>query len=115
MREQGRLELVVCKGIIFFQRDIKGEFFVAGKWCPRREWSSASDARVASDAARRGVLYSSVFLGSPGKYRAKQKKYIRFPLSTASELIKELSVPFPSQYPLMRTMYCGSIESQAEK
>lgn len=40
---------------------------VAGKWCPRREWSSASDARVASDAARRGVLYSSVFLGSPGR------------------------------------------------
>lgn len=38
-----------------------------GKWCPRREWSSPPDARAASDAARRGVLYSSVFLGSPGK------------------------------------------------
>ncbi|XP_044745543.1 homeobox protein homothorax isoform X3 [Coccinella septempunctata] len=37
-----------------------------GKWCPRREWSSPTDARAASDAARRGVLYSSVFLGSPG-------------------------------------------------
>ncbi|KAF7279071.1 hypothetical protein GWI33_007704 [Rhynchophorus ferrugineus] len=37
-----------------------------GKWCPRREWSSPPDARAASDAARRGVLYSSVFLGSPG-------------------------------------------------
>uniref|UniRef100_A0A6P7F0P5 Homeobox protein homothorax isoform X2 n=1 Tax=Diabrotica virgifera virgifera TaxID=50390 RepID=A0A6P7F0P5_DIAVI len=36
-----------------------------GKWCPRREWSSPTDARAASDAARRGVLYSSVFLGSP--------------------------------------------------
>lgn len=42
-------------------------FSVAGKWCPRREWSSPTDARAASDAARRGVLYSSVFLGSPGK------------------------------------------------
>ncbi|XP_057656930.1 homeobox protein homothorax isoform X7 [Diorhabda carinulata] len=38
-----------------------------GKWCPRREWSSPTDARAASDAARRGVLYSSVFLGSPGE------------------------------------------------
>ncbi|XP_017774917.1 PREDICTED: homeobox protein homothorax isoform X3 [Nicrophorus vespilloides] len=37
-----------------------------GKWCPRREWSSPPDARATSDAARRGVLYSSVFLGSPG-------------------------------------------------
>lgn len=37
-----------------------------GKWCPRREWSSPPDARAATDAARRGVLYSSVFLGSPG-------------------------------------------------
>ncbi|KAK9877619.1 hypothetical protein WA026_019289 [Henosepilachna vigintioctopunctata] len=36
------------------------------KWCPRREWSLPADARAASDAARRGVLYSSVFLGSPG-------------------------------------------------
>ncbi|XP_065339026.1 homeobox protein homothorax isoform X3 [Cloeon dipterum] len=32
-----------------------------GKWCPRREWS-ATDSR---SEARRGVLYSSVFLGSP--------------------------------------------------
>ncbi|XP_063221852.1 homeobox protein homothorax isoform X9 [Bacillus rossius redtenbacheri] len=38
-----------------------------GKWCPRREWQSPAEARVASDA-RRGVLYSSVFLGSPGEY-----------------------------------------------
>ncbi|XP_031785746.1 homeobox protein homothorax isoform X3 [Nasonia vitripennis] len=39
-----------------------------GKWCQRpRDWSSPPDAqRAASDAARRGVLYSSVFLGSPG-------------------------------------------------
>lgn len=37
-----------------------------GKWCPRREWSTPPDARAANDAARRGVLYSSVFLGSPG-------------------------------------------------
>ncbi|XP_066155915.1 homeobox protein homothorax isoform X2 [Euwallacea fornicatus] len=37
-----------------------------GKWCSRREWSSPPDARAATDAARRGVLYSSVFLGSPG-------------------------------------------------
>ncbi|XP_071054236.1 homeobox protein homothorax isoform X2 [Onthophagus taurus] len=36
-----------------------------GKWCPRREWSSPPDARVTGDT-RRGVLYSSVFLGSPG-------------------------------------------------
>ncbi|XP_039282629.1 homeobox protein homothorax isoform X4 [Nilaparvata lugens] len=41
-----------------------------GKWCPRREWSSPADARAASDAARRGVLYSSVFLGSPGEYNS---------------------------------------------
>ncbi|XP_049287520.1 homeobox protein homothorax-like isoform X2 [Anopheles funestus] len=34
-----------------------------GRWCSRREWSSPSDARV--DQSRR-VLYSSVFLGSPG-------------------------------------------------
>uniref|UniRef100_A0A1B6CLX0 Homeobox domain-containing protein n=1 Tax=Clastoptera arizonana TaxID=38151 RepID=A0A1B6CLX0_9HEMI len=40
-----------------------------GKWCPRREWSSPADARAA-DAARRGVLYSSVFLGSPGEYNS---------------------------------------------
>ncbi|XP_075221771.1 meis homeobox homothorax isoform X3 [Lycorma delicatula] len=40
------------------------------KWCPRREWSSPADARAASDAARRGVLYSSVFLGSPGEYNS---------------------------------------------
>lgn len=38
-----------------------------GKWCPRREWPSPADARAANDA-RRGVLYSSVFLGSPGEY-----------------------------------------------
>ncbi|KAI4481129.1 hypothetical protein M0804_009755 [Polistes exclamans] len=45
-----------------------------GKWCPRREWSSPPDAqRAASDAARRGVLYSSVFLGSPGVSEAYQK------------------------------------------
>ncbi|XP_066599859.1 homeobox protein homothorax [Prorops nasuta] len=42
-----------------------------GKWCPRREWSSPPDAqRAASDAARRGVLYSSVFLGSPDEVSA---------------------------------------------
>uniref|UniRef100_A0A8D8SIE6 Homeobox protein homothorax n=1 Tax=Cacopsylla melanoneura TaxID=428564 RepID=A0A8D8SIE6_9HEMI len=39
-----------------------------GKWCPRREWSSP-DARAA-EAARRGVLYQSVFLGSPGEYNS---------------------------------------------
>ncbi|KAG5311012.1 HTH protein, partial [Acromyrmex insinuator] len=37
-----------------------------GKWCPRREWSSPPDAQRAATDARRGVLYSSVFLGSPG-------------------------------------------------
>lgn len=37
---------------------------VTGRWC-RREWSSPADARNA-DATRR--LYSSVFLGSPGKF-----------------------------------------------
>ncbi|XP_017791932.1 PREDICTED: homeobox protein homothorax [Habropoda laboriosa] len=39
---------------------------VTGKWCPRREWSSPPDAQRAASDARRGVLYSSVFLGSPG-------------------------------------------------
>ncbi|XP_021914600.1 homeobox protein homothorax isoform X13 [Zootermopsis nevadensis] len=37
-----------------------------GKWCPtRREWPSPADARAAANDTRRGVLYSSVFLGSP--------------------------------------------------
>lgn len=51
-------------------------FFFAGKWCQRpRDWNSPPDAqRAASDAARRGVLYSSVFLGSPGKYIERKKK-----------------------------------------
>lgn len=41
----------------------------AGKWCPtRREWPSPADARAAANDTRRGVLYSSVFLGSPGEY-----------------------------------------------
>ncbi|XP_014250494.1 homeobox protein homothorax isoform X1 [Cimex lectularius] len=40
------------------------------KWCTRREWPSPAEARAASDAARRGVLYSSVFLGSPGEYNS---------------------------------------------
>ncbi|XP_021914587.1 homeobox protein homothorax isoform X1 [Zootermopsis nevadensis] len=40
-----------------------------GKWCPtRREWPSPADARAAANDTRRGVLYSSVFLGSPGEY-----------------------------------------------
>ncbi|XP_068083658.1 homeobox protein homothorax-like [Anabrus simplex] len=42
-------------------------FLLPGKWCPRRDWQSPADARAANDA-RRGVLYSSVFLGSPGEY-----------------------------------------------
>ncbi|XP_012055322.1 PREDICTED: homeobox protein homothorax-like [Atta cephalotes] len=41
---------------------------VSGKWCPRREWSSPPDAQRAATDARRGVLYSSVFLGSPGNF-----------------------------------------------
>ncbi|XP_049814140.1 homeobox protein homothorax isoform X3 [Schistocerca nitens] len=44
-----------------------------GKWCPRREWPSPADTR-ASDA-RRGVLYSSVFLGSPGEYNEASAGY----------------------------------------
>lgn len=40
-------------------------FLLTGRWC-RREWSSPADARNA-DATRR--LYSSVFLGSPGKFQ----------------------------------------------
>ncbi|XP_075221777.1 meis homeobox homothorax isoform X7 [Lycorma delicatula] len=48
-----------------------------GKWCPRREWSSPADARAASDAARRGVLYSSVFLGSPGEYNSSSVPFRR--------------------------------------
>lgn len=39
-------------------------FVFIGRWC-RREWSSPPDSR-ANDPSRR-VLYSSVFLGSPGK------------------------------------------------
>lgn len=45
-------------------------FNFTGKWCQRRtEWNSPPDAQraAATEAARRGVLYSSVFLGSPGK------------------------------------------------
>ncbi|GLH06912.1 Uncharacterized protein GBIM_12505 [Gryllus bimaculatus] len=45
----------------------RGVVVSAGKWCPRRDWQSPADARAASEA-RRGVLYSSVFLGSPGEY-----------------------------------------------
>jgi len=46
---------------------------VSGKWCPRREWSSPPDAQRAATDARRGVLYSSVFLGSPGKSSSLHK------------------------------------------
>ncbi|XP_065222266.1 homeobox protein homothorax isoform X2 [Planococcus citri] len=41
-----------------------------GKWCRGREWPSPGDPRVVNEAARRGVLYSSVFLGSPGEYNS---------------------------------------------
>jgi hypothetical protein len=48
----------------------RSSFVCAGKWCTaRREWPSPADARAAAaNDARRGVLYSSVFLGSPGEY-----------------------------------------------
>ncbi|XP_023246811.1 homeobox protein homothorax, partial [Copidosoma floridanum] len=37
------------------------------KWCQRpRDWNSPPDAQRVANDARRGVLYSSVFLGSPG-------------------------------------------------
>lgn len=49
------------------------EKIVSGKWCPRREWSSPPDAQRAATDARRGVLYSSVFLGSPGKSSSSYK------------------------------------------
>jgi len=54
-----------------FSRWYRWSFVCAGKWCTtRREWPSPADARAAAAAndARRGVLYSSVFLGSPGEY-----------------------------------------------
>jgi len=51
---------------------------VSGKWCPRREWSSPPDAQRAASDARRGVLYSSVFLGSPGKSSSSYKSEIIF-------------------------------------
>lgn len=41
-----------------------------GKWCRSREWPSPSDPRIVNDAARSRVLYSSVFLGSPGEYNS---------------------------------------------
>lgn len=56
---------------------------VAGKWCPRREWPSPADARAATEAARRGVLYSSVFLGSPGEYNSC-KSFLHPPTRLAS-------------------------------
>lgn len=37
-----------------------------GRWC-RREWTSPADTRTADPARGRGILYQSVFLGSPGK------------------------------------------------
>lgn len=40
---------------------------LAGRWC-RREWTSpAQDTRNADPQRGRGILYQSVFLGSPGK------------------------------------------------
>lgn len=57
----GDIEKAVINGESIF-------FFASGKWCPRREWSSPPDAQRAASDARRGVLYSSVFLGSPGKF-----------------------------------------------
>lgn len=60
--------------------------FISGKWCPRREWSSPPDARAASDAARRGVLYSSVFLGSPGESLTSNR--LRF-LSDCRHLLED--------------------------
>ena len=53
-----------------FSRWYRSSFVCAGKWCTtRREWPSPADARAAAaNDARRGVLYSSVFLGSPGEY-----------------------------------------------
>lgn len=40
---------------------------IPGRWC-RREWTSpAADARSADPSRGRGILYQSVFLGSPGK------------------------------------------------
>lgn len=43
-------------------------FLFTGRWC-RRDWSSPPDAR-AQEASRR-VLYSQVFLGSPGECKQK--------------------------------------------
>lgn len=37
-----------------------------GRWC-RREWTSPADTRTADPSRGRGILYQSVFLGSPGK------------------------------------------------
>lgn len=44
-----------------------------GKWCQRRDWPPPLDARAASaaEAAKRGLLYQSVFLGgSPNDYNS---------------------------------------------
>lgn len=48
-------------------------FFFPGKWCQRRDWPPPLDARAASaaEAAKRGLLYQSVFLGgSPNDYNS---------------------------------------------
>lgn len=51
---------------------MKESFLLAGRWC-RRDWSSPPDAR-AQEASRR-VLYSQVFLGSPGECKEKHISY----------------------------------------
>lgn len=47
--------------------------YFSGKWCQRRDWPPPLDARAASaaEAAKRGLLYQSVFLGgSPNDYNS---------------------------------------------
>lgn len=54
----------VANNLIKFSPSLYFFYIITGRWC-RREWSSPPDSR-ANDPSRR-VLYSSVFLGSPGK------------------------------------------------
>ncbi|KYN01965.1 hypothetical protein ALC62_07268 [Cyphomyrmex costatus] len=67
-RDEPNCEITGSLGFYRYPKDLCLRGLRNGcKWCPRREWSSPPDAQRAATDARRGVLYSSVFLGSPGK------------------------------------------------
>lgn len=84
---------------------------VAGKWCPRREWPSPADARAATEAARRGVLYSSVFLGSPGEYNSC-KSFLHPPTRLASQLLSFKQCR--NQYTVQQYNYVPSLVFHSE-